>query len=157
MTLLQVLLCQLQGQGVLFMGEAGSRMFPGACKTLAMPNWGFFNVPLLFNHPLAPLNPQICSTHLALFLSPQPMGEGCGDLCSQSIFHCGFRAGRGTCQPPPALVGSTWPECAFQGQEVGQVADTATGLCRADPKMAPNHGISFKIIMGRNRNTFSAS
>lgn len=52
--LLQVLLCQLQPQGVLFMAEAGSRMFPGACKTLAMPNWGFFNVPLLFNHPLAP-------------------------------------------------------------------------------------------------------
>lgn len=54
-TLLQVLLCQLQPQGVLFMAEAGSRMFPEACKALAMPNWGFFNITLLFNHSLAPI------------------------------------------------------------------------------------------------------
>lgn len=55
MTLLQVLLCQLQPQGVLFMAEADSRMFSGACKALAVPNWGLFNIPVLFNHPLAPI------------------------------------------------------------------------------------------------------
>lgn len=37
-TLLQMLLCQLQPQGVFVMAEAGSRMFPGVFKTLDMPN-----------------------------------------------------------------------------------------------------------------------